>query len=185
MKKIFVLAVILVCSLSAACNALESSSTGSSGYSSRIAEAINSYLESRDYTYAFNEKSGVFNFGFRIDGRLRNLEYQISIRRTNYVVYASSSINADIEDKKMMSEMAQFVCWANYGLRRGNFELDMSDGEIRYKDYVDCEDRRVTFQMVRNSILIPAMMFERYSPGILDIIFMGSNAEEAIKKCED
>lgn len=38
--------------------------------------------------------------------------------------------------------------------------------------------------VIRNSVHCTAMMFERYSPGMIDIIFAGSNAKEAIEKCE-
>lgn len=69
-----------------------------------------------------------------------------------------------------MAIMAEFICRANYGLKNGNFELDMRDGEIRYKSFVDCEGLTPTTEMVRNSIHCPAAMFDRYGDGIVDII---------------
>ena len=84
----------------------------------------------------------------------------------------------------MMSSMAEFVCRANYGLVNGNFELDMRDGEIRFKCFVDCEGITPTSEMVRNSIHCPAAMFKRYGAGIVDIIFGKSSALGAVEKCE-
>lgn len=84
----------------------------------------------------------------------------------------------------MMAVMAEFICRANYGLKNGNFELDMRDGEIRYKSFVDCEGLTPTTEMVRNSIHCPAAMFDRYGDGIVDIIFGNSTAKEAVAKCE-
>ena len=80
--------------------------------------------------------------------------------------------------------MADFICRANYGLLNGNFELDIRDGEIRYKTYVDCEGNNPSIEIVRNSIYCPAAMMERYSAGIADIIFGNATAEEAVIKCE-
>ena len=74
---------------------------------------------------------------------------------------------------------------ANYGLRNGNFELDMRDGEIRYKVFVDCDGVIPSREVIKGSIIIPAMMFERYSPGILDVVFKGVSAAEAIGQCEE
>lgn len=31
----------------------------------------------------------------------------------------------------------EYITGANYGLRNGNFEMDVEDGEIRYKVYVN------------------------------------------------
>ena len=55
----------------------------------------------------------------------------------------------------------------------------MRDGEIRYKSYVYCGDFTPTADMVRESIVIPARMFDRYSAGIVDIIFNDASAKEA------
>ena len=85
-----------------------------------------------------------------------------------------------------MAEMVEFTTRANYGLRCGNFEMDMRDGEIRYKVFVDCEGSFLPPRdVIRNSIVIPAMMFERYTPGILDILFKEAKAVDAIAKCEE
>jgi hypothetical protein len=35
--------------------------------------------------------------------------------------------------------VAEFITRANYGLRIGNFEMDFSDGEVRYKSSIDFE----------------------------------------------
>ena len=65
----------------------------------------------------------------------------------------------------MMASMAEFVCRANYGLVSGNFELDMRDGEIRFKRFAECEGITPTSEMVCNSIHCPAAMFKRYGAG--------------------
>lgn len=83
-----------------------------------------------------------------------------------------------------MSKMAEFVCRANYGLKNGCFELDMRDGEIRYKTFVPCNNITPSSEIIRRSIYCPASMFEQYSEGIISIIFGDTTAEEAIDKCE-
>ena len=81
--------------------------------------------------------------------------------------------------------MAQFLCRANYGLRNGNFELDVRDGEIRYKVFQNCSGGVVpNEEIVRDSIYVCASMFEHYSQGIVGIIYGGLDAKEAIDLCE-
>lgn len=153
-------------------------------YSKNIADAINSFLTEDDWHFSFDDQCGLFKFGLNLKGRIKKVSYIVDVKDDEYVVYAISPIGADEKDEKMMAVMAEFICRANYGLKNGNFELDMRDGEIRYKSFVDCEGLTPTTEMVRNSIHCPAAMFDRYGDGIVDIIFGNSTAKEAVAKCE-
>lgn len=153
-------------------------------YSQKIAQAINSYLTDDEWHFSFDEKRGLFKFGLSLRGKIKKINYIIDVKDDEYVVYAFSPLGADEDDKEMMSSLAEFVCRANYGLVNGNFELDMRDGEIRFKCFVDCDGITPTSEMVRNSIHCPAAMFKRYGTGIVDIIFGKSSAQEAVEQCE-
>lgn len=152
-------------------------------YSTDIANAIKSYLKEDDWHYSFDEEKGLFKFGLSIRGKIKNISYIVDVRDDEYIVYAISPVCAD-EDNKMMAAMAEFVCRANYGLKNGNFELDMRDGEVRFKCFVDCEGITPSKDMVQNSIHCPTVMFKRYGSGIVDIIFGNATAKEAVEKCE-
>lgn len=153
-------------------------------YSKSIANVINSFLTEDDWLFSFDDKHGLFRFGLNLKGRIKKVSYIIDVKDDEYVVYAISPLGADDDNEKVMATMADFLCRANYGLKNGNFELDMRDGEIRYKCFVDCEGITPTSEMVRNSIHCPAAMFDRYGAGIVDIIFGNATAKEAIAKCE-
>lgn len=153
-------------------------------YSKSIANVINSFLTEDEWHFSFDDHRGIFKFGLNLKGRIKKVSYIIDVKDDEYVVYAISPLGADDDDEKMMATMADFLCRANYGLKNGNFELDMRDGEIRYKCFVDCEGITPTTEMVRNSIHCPAAMFDRYGVGIVDIIFGNATAKEAIAKCE-
>lgn len=153
-------------------------------YSQKIAHAIKSYLTDDEWHFSFDEKRGLFKFGLSLKGRIKKINYVVDVKDDEYVVYAISPLGADEDDKEVMASMAEFVCRANYGLVNGNFELDMRDGEVRFKCFVDCEGITPTSEMVRNSIHCPAAMFKRYGTGIVDIIFGKSSAQEAVEQCE-
>lgn len=153
-------------------------------YSKDIATEINTFLKKDDWHFSFDEQRGVFKFGLSLKSKLKTVNYLIHVKEDEYIVYAISPIGADEDDKKMMSSMTEFVCRANYGLKNGNFELDMRDGEVRFKCFVDCEDIIPSTGVIRNSIHCPAAMFKQYGDGIIDVIFGNASAEEAIAKCE-
>ena len=48
-----------------------------------------------------------------------------------YCVYAISPVGADVSNLEERAAMAEFLCRANYGMRYGNFEMDLQDGELR------------------------------------------------------
>ncbi|MBQ7221625.1 MAG: hypothetical protein IJS28_11665 [Synergistaceae bacterium] len=155
-------------------------------YSQDIASEIRGFLLDDDWKFDFDDDRGIFRFGVNIDGKMKHVNYFVPVRDDSYTVYAISPVSADSDDPQVMNAITEFICRANYGLRNGNFEIDMRDGEIRYKVFVDCDGGSIpTRDVIRGSIIIPAMMFERYSPGLLDVIFKGSNAAEAIEQCEN
>lgn len=153
-------------------------------YSKNIANAINNFLTEDDWRFSFDEQRGLFEFGLCLKGKVKKIRYIVDVKEDEYLVYAISPLGADDDDETMMASMAEFVCRANYGLKNGNFELDMRDGEIRFKSFVDCEGITPTAEIVKNSIYCPAAMFDRYSAGIVGIIFNGSTAKDAIAQCE-
>ena len=154
-------------------------------YSQDIVDEIRGFLIDDDWKFDFDDEKGIFRFGVNISGKMKHVNYFVPVRDDSYTVYAISPINGDVDDQQVMNGLAEVTCRANYGLRNGNFELDMRDGEVRYKIFVDCDGQLPSREIVRGSIVIPAMMFERYSPGILDVIFKGMSAADAIAPCEE
>ena len=153
-------------------------------YSEDIVKAINTFLTEDNWNFYFDEKHGVFQFGLRIKSKIKKVNYRIYVAENDYMVYAISPLGVDEDDERMLAAMAEFICRANYGLVNGNFELDMSDGEIRFKCFVDCDNITPSTEVIRNSIHYPAAMFKQYGSGIADIIFGNASAKEAVANCE-
>ena len=87
------------------------------------------------------------------------------------------------EDRR--SAMAEFIARANYGMRIGNFELDFSDGEVRYKSSFDFEDVVLQPEMIRNAIYPAVQTMDRYLPGLMGVIYGNKTPSEAIAEIED
>lgn len=153
-------------------------------YSVKICNLIKEFLSTDDWHYSFDDRSGTFQFGLNLSSKIKNIKYLVDVGEDFYIVYVYCPIGADADDADMMHRMSDFICRVNYGLKNGNFELDMRDGEIRYKCYTDCENAIPSVEMIRTSIYCPAVMFERYGTGIVEVIFNNSTAQEAIAKSE-
>ncbi|MBR6618340.1 MAG: hypothetical protein IKL00_10785 [Oscillospiraceae bacterium] len=153
-------------------------------YSKEIADAINNFLVQDDWHFSFDENCGIFRFNLGLKGKLKKINYVVDVKDDEYLVLATSPLGAEEENVQMMANMAEFICRANYGLKMGNFEFDYNDGEIRFKVHICCEDVIPTTSIIRRSIYCPATMFDRYSSGIVDIIFNDASGKAAVEKCE-
>jgi hypothetical protein len=80
-------------------------------------------------------------------------------------------------EEALRPAVAEFVARANYGLWIGNFEMDWSDGEVRYKSSLDFEGVALTSELIRNTISPAVQMMVCYLPGLLSVIGGQSPAE--------
>lgn len=154
-------------------------------YSLRLAGLIQEFLDKDDWHYTFDEKDGVFKFGYRAHGPLRDFDYLVFVHRSSYQVYAVSSVSADPDEHEIMGRLSEFFHRANYGVMNGNFELDFEEGEIAYKCNVNCNGMEPSECVLRDSIYWPAGMFKRYGKGIVAVLFGGADPKDAVEACEE
>ena len=79
---------------------------------------------------------------------------------------------------------AEFITRANYGLRIGNFEMDFSDGEVRYKTSLDFEGETLTAGLIKHAIYPAVQTTDRYLPGLMGVIYGDKAPVEAIADVE-
>lgn len=153
--------------------------------SQALVNLVKNFLSKSEWLYSFDEDRAIFSFTLGLREKLHRVTYLINVHFDDVVVYGFSPISADAQNASQMAEMAEFLSRANYGLKNGNFEFDFNDGEIRYKSFIDCDDLEPSDNVLRDSVHCCAAMLNRYFPGILDIVYYGAEAKEAIKKCEN
>lgn len=74
---------------------------------------------------------------------------------------------------------------ANYGLFVGAFEMDVADGELRFRTSVAVEDDRdVGPSLIRPVVYANVMAMDRYLPAIRDVCENATSPAEAIRKVE-
>jgi len=98
-----------------------------------------------------------------------------------FVFYSVCPVNAP-DDKRVT--IAELLTRLNYGLVIGNFEMDMRDGEIRYKTSVDVEGDRVSHALVRNVVFVNLQMMDRCLPAIMGCMYGGLSPQQAADQLE-
>lgn len=154
-------------------------------YSIELANEVKRFLQEDDWRFSFNEDTGSFQFGLSLSGKLKKITYEIRVKADAIIVYGLSPIGADKRDTEMVNNMARFLSRANYGLRNGCFEFDVSRGEVRYRSFINCAGVLPSQEVIRDSIYVTGNMFDRYAPGIVGIIFQGMDDKAAIELCEE
>ena len=80
--------------------------------------------------------------------------------------------------------VAETIARANYGLRVGKFELDFSDGEIRFHAYHILCGGIFDDDTIRRLLGTTLAMLDRYVPAVLSVIYGNEAPEDAIRCVE-
>jgi len=94
-----------------------------------------------------------------------------------------SIMESRVPENKRLA-VAEYLTRANYGLMIGNFEMDFSDGEVRYKTTIDVEGGQLTPAMVKTMVYVNVLMMDKYLPGIMSVIYGGASPANAIAQVE-
>lgn len=130
----------------------------------------------------FTAKNGTIIFNMNVGEVVGKLALYIDVLNDSYVSYAILS-NKATEDRYAL--LSEYLHRANFGLLYGNFEIDYSDGEIRYKITTDCEDaNKLTNNQIDRSVVVPCAMFGRYGGGIIKLLVDDASPEVLIKEAE-
>ncbi|MBE6790821.1 MAG: hypothetical protein E7535_06500 [Ruminococcaceae bacterium] len=138
-------------------------------------------LTSKEFRYATN--NNIISLNVDIGEAVGVLRIEIHVLDNAYVCYASLN-NKAAPDK--FCNISEYLHRANLGLIFGNFEMDFSDGEIRYKYSIEIENaNNIPNQTLDKCILLPCVMFKRYGSGILSLLFSDGDPQELIKEIEN
>jgi hypothetical protein len=140
-----------------------------------------SFFEEDDWTFTQFEGQPILQLGFRGESGQWNCYAQAREEQAQFLFYSVCPVNAPEERRPAVAE---FVTRANYGLFIGNFELDLDDGEIRYKTSIDVEGDRLSPALVQQLVYANIFTMDRYLPGIMRVIYGDASPMEAIAQVE-
>ena len=107
---------------------------------------------------------------------------QIRVDLEQFLFYVIAPVKAPEE---VRAAVAEYITRANYGLRIGNFEMDYSDGEVRYKSSFDFEGETLTPKLIKNTMYPAVHTMDFYLPGLLGVMYGNKTPVEAIQETEE
>ena len=146
-------------------------------------DVVRDWLDNEGWNYDYDAGNHMIRTGVSLNCKLRMANVFICILEDgSYTVNTVSPINGDPKD---IGEMLKYLTMATYGITNGNFELDVRNGEIHYKTYVNCKEiESLPGQIIRDSILVGWYMMECYGNGIAALALGFSDAETEFKKAK-
>ena len=132
-----------------------------------LRQVIQSELDNLDLKYDSDKDGNVIVFSINMDNSTGSIKVVIQLMEQRYLVYAL--LNNRVKKAKLPA-MSEFLHRVNSGLINGNFELDYATGEIRYKSYMNAMGINISGDVIRESIMIPIMMFSKYGDALLKVM---------------
>jgi hypothetical protein len=123
----------------------------------------------------------IYRMGFSGKNGQMTCYAQVREKLQQFLFYAVAPIKVP---EKGRVAVAEFIARANYGIRIGNFEIDFSDGEVRYKSSLDFEGATLSPALIKNAIYPAVQTMDRYQPSMMTVIYGGESAAEAIAEIE-
>ena len=148
---------------------------------SRIIEACVAFFEADEWPYERIERLPMVRS--RYAGRNGNYDCWFQARPTEQqmMFYSRTPVNAGTEK---LTALAEFFTRANYGMVVGNFELDLNDGEMRYKVSADVEGVDLTTTFLKNLSYTAVVTLDRYYPGIMKVLNSDIDPIIAVREIE-
>lgn len=149
-------------------------------YSGAIADMLREVFSAAGILATFQEKSGVgiFTVRMKLRCRLQSAQMVVLVREDAFSTFTTLPLTADADHRLAMAE---YLTRINWDMRNGNFELNMNDGEIRYKMYVHVGQEKPDMSAARLATMLPFLMIDRYGDGIIDVLFGFKTPREAFE----
>lgn len=144
-------------------------------------ETVVKFFNDDDWPIQLVEGDTALSTGFRGESGQWTCYARVREQHEQFVFYSVSPIAVP---ESARASVGEFLNRANYGMIIGNFEIDYSDGEVRYKTSVDVEGDTLTGALCRQLVLANIMMMDRYLPGLMSVIYGGISPEQAINEIE-
>ncbi len=149
--------------------------------STSLFDTVAQFFREDDWHFQQLEGRTILRMGFKGDSGSWACYARVIEDQQRFVFYSVLETNVPPDKRQAIAE---YLTRANYGLRIGNFEMDFSDGEVRYKTGIDVEGGELTQKMWSNLVYVNCLMMDRYLPGIMSVIYAGTSPEAAIAKIE-
>ena len=139
---------------------------------------IKEYLKKQDWQFSKLEDKNVLLFG--IGGKNGNFQCvaDVNEEEQKFIFFSICGANAPLEKR---SEVLGLLNQLNYTLFLGHFDMDVEDGEIRYKTSILYKHITPNTDLIDQIIMTSIVAMDTYLPAIMGVMFGGLTPTQAIE----
>ena len=150
-------------------------------YSEKMAEIVKGVLDEREWRHGFDAERGIFRFSMGVKSKIKKVDMVVFVGLGDLVAFGHLPLGAD---EGVLGRVGEYITRANYGLTLGNFEMDLRDGEVRYRASLCFGEILPSPDAVLRTLTIPLAMWQKYGDGLLAVMFSDASPAEEIQKAE-
>jgi hypothetical protein len=147
---------------------------------------IKNVLEENKLKYQIlleNEHQSIFKLGMQLENGRVDTFVDIRPENKQVLIFTLFPTNIPTNQRNRVSE---FITRANKGLIIGNFELDMEDGELRYKaSYIYDDTFPISKEVFMHNFFTTLVMMDKFLPGVMSVIYANTIPRQAISQIEN
>ncbi|NMC32962.1 MAG: YbjN domain-containing protein [Veillonellaceae bacterium] len=147
----------------------------------RVYESVLAFLQEDNWRYEEIPGETAVRLSFTGQNARYDCFGRVNEAHEVFVFYSIIPVRVPEAQRPLVAELLARI---NYGLNIGNFELDMNDGEIRYKTSIDIEGGDLTPRMAETLIAVNISTTDRYFPSFADVMYAGVAPVEAVARIE-
>lgn len=149
--------------------------------STSIYQAMRTFFEEDDWHFTPMDDQPVLRMAFKGESEAFNCFAQALEERGQFTFYSVAPFKVPLAQRAAATE---FVTRANYGMFVGNFELDLNDGEVRYKTSADVADTGAPAALFKSNVVQNVLTMDRYLAALQAVSEGKMTAAEAITQVE-
>ena len=147
-------------------------------------DTIKQFFSEDEWYFVETEDRGALVLRMNHWGENGRFSCQAEYNQAQEIFYFYSYFPVDVpEDKRM--KMAEFLTLVNYGMRIGNFEMDFTDGVVRFRTSIDFEGQELSYALVSNHVYPNVWMMDRYMSGLFAIVYTDRDPKELLESIEE
>ena len=145
-------------------------------------QAVIDYIESKNFTHTSHPEDQ--RVTLTLSGKNTNLYFTTRITHEDAYLQVTAAYPFKVRDEKLRLSSAELITRANYCMPLGKFEMDMSDGEVRFHISHVIGELGLTAAMIEKQFMTAYFTADRYFPAFMQHIHAGYTPEDAVFHAE-
>lgn len=147
-----------------------------------IFDVVINFFKENNWSVSQHETEPILYMGYQGENGDWTCTVRTREKPSQFVFYSVCPVN--IPQKKRLV-IAEFLTRANFGLIVGNFEMDLQDGEVRYKTYaINGKNNLLNSELIGQLIFVNVMTMDKYLPALMSVLYANVSIDQAIQQIE-